>query len=425
MSRPRRLGYGVALAACASLAACGRTGPVAPAVPAGSSVERAVEQKFDPATANPRPVLWPKPEPGGDDTRAAAARETAVRRDADAIRAECRRAAGGDWERWQRDTTPYRAALKAKLDALKTLDEPKVKLPEFGYQALEGRNGFPLFEVGAREYLHYLYEPASLDAFREGRPVVAAHRWLREKGIDLVFIPLPKMTEVYAEHFLDPCPADGVLAPHVRQTLLEMLDAGVEVVDGFALFRPLRDAGYLYNTADPHWSPRGMRIMAKEVADRIERYEFGARARHGPPVVKTELARYGFPLAPGQDPLPNVSSQYGWSTLSLEQQRRAARAQTTSTPHVTLLDGGEPYSADSPVVLVGNSFVPYFQEQLVKELNLPVNARWRGGATTEDFGDFLREPESLKNCKVLVWLSTEQHLANFKPLPPPIAARVK
>jgi hypothetical protein len=427
MNRPRLVTLGAALAACALLPACSRKEPAVPAVSVAPSVpagESRVAQQFDPETANPRPVLWPKPVPKEEEPLAAAAREAVIRRDADAIRAECQRAAGGDWERWQRDTAPYRAALKAKIDALKTFDKPKIQLPEFTYQALEGRDSFPLFEVGARDYLYYLYEPKSLDGFRKSRPVLAAHRWLREKGIDLIFVPIPKMTELYVEHFLDPCPPDGVIAPHVRQTLLELLDAGVEVVDGYPLYRALRDtdAEYLYNTADSHWAPRAMRIMAKEVADRIVRYKFGVRARYGIPVVKTEFAPYGVPLAPGEDPRPGIASQYGWSTLSYEQQQRAAKAQTTSMSHVTLLDGREPFSAESPVVIIGNSFVPYFNEQLAKETNQLINTRWRASTTTEDFGDFLREPELLKNCRVVVWISTEKHLTDYKPLPPPVAA---
>jgi hypothetical protein len=413
---------GAALAACALLPGCGRPAPAVPAAPAANAP---AGPAFDANAAFPRPVQWPRPEPRADEPLAAAARDETVRRDAEAIRAECQRAAGGDWQRWQRDTASYRAALKANLDALKTFESPKLRRPECRYEALEGRNGFPLFEVGARDYLAFLHDPALLDDFRKDRPVVAAHRWLREKGIDLVFVPVPKMTEVYAEHFLDPCPPDGVLAPHVRQTLLEMLDAGVEVVDGFALFRRQRDtdAEYLYNTADSHWAPRGMRVAAKELADRIVRYGFGARARYGLPIVKSAPGPYGTPGTPGADPRAIITTQNGWVALAEEQQKRAAKVQPTSQAHVTLLNGRELLdNIESPVVLIGNSFVPGFREQLVKELNLLVNCRWRGGATTEEFVDFLREPELLKNCRVLVWVSTEQHLTNFKPLPPPIAA---
>ncbi len=423
MNCPRVARLGAALAACAFLPACGsRTGPAVPAVPA---VERGVEQKFDPETANPRPVLLPPPEPKEAEPRAAAAREAVIRRDADAIRAECQRAAGGDWERWQRDTAPYRAALKAKIDALKTFEKTNVNTPEGLVEPLVGRDGFPLFEVDARNYLRCLYEPESLDGFRKDRPVLAAHRWLREKGIDLIFVPVPKMTEVYAEHFLDPCPPGGVIAPHVRKTLLELLDAGIEVVDGLPLYRAVRDADaeYLYNTADSHWAPRAMRVTAKQIADRVLRYKFGARARYGVPIVRAEPGPYGRPGVPVSDPQESITGQNGWAALSDEQQKRAAKVQTTSMARVTLLDGREPpNNAESAVVLIGNSFTPHFKEQLVKELNLLINTRWRAGTTTEDFFDFLREPELLKNCRVVVWLSTESHLTKFKPLPPPVAA---
>jgi hypothetical protein len=405
------------LAVCVLFAARSRFGPAVPApVPAANEPPG---QVYDPETAYPRPVLMPQPVPKADEPLATRAREAVIRRDAEAIRAECRQAAGGDWERWQRDTAPYRATLLAKLDALKAAAAPS------RFEVLEGRDGFPLFEIQARDYLAYLLDPASLDAFRKDRPVVAAHRWLREKGIDLVFVPVPKMTEVYAEHFLDPCPADGVFAPHARRALLEMLDAGVEVVDGWSLFRSQRDtdAEYLYNTADTHWAPRAMRVMAKELADRLVRYKFGARARYGLPVVTTRPGPYGLPGIEEVNPRVSAKRQNGWPWLSKDQRARAAEVQTTSQAHVTLPDGREPpNAAESPVLLIGDSFVPQFREQLVKELNLLVSCHWEAGTSTEQFGDFLREPELLKNCRVVVWVMTEQHLANFKPLPPPIAA---
>jgi hypothetical protein len=405
----------LALAACLFFAARSRFGPAEPA-PADDVPG---VQAFDPETAYPRVVLMPPPLPKADEPLATRAREAVLRRDAEVIRAECQRAAGGDWERWQHDTAPYRTTLLAKLDALKAAAGPS------RFEVLEGRNGFPLFEIRARDYLGYLLDPGSLDAFRKNRPLVAAHRWLREKGIDLVFVPVPKMTEVYAEHFLDPCPTDGVFAPHVRRTLLEMLDAGVEVVDGWSLFRPQRDtdAEYLYNSADTHWGPRAMRVTAKELADRLVRYKFGARARYGLPVVTARPGPYGLPGVEEVNPRVSAIRQNGWPWLSKEQQERAAKVHSTSQVHVTLPDGREPPdNPESSVLLVGDSFVPHFREQLVKELNLLVSCHWQAGTMTEQFGDFLREPELLKNCRVLVWVMTEQNLAKLGPLPPPIAA---
>jgi hypothetical protein len=226
------------------------------------------------------------------------------------------------------------------------------------------------------------------------------------------------MTEIYIEHFVDPCPPDGVIAPHVRRTLLELLEAGVEVVDGRRLFRPLRESGleYLYNTGDTHWAPRGMRVMAKEIATRIRRYQFGLTASRRNPIVKTTTGPYmpdGFP--------GGIGSPGGWQALSERQRSLAKAVQTRTQVCVTMPDGGPvPEDPSSPVFLLGHSYTFDFREQLVKELNLLV--RKRGSATTEGFADFLRDPDLLEGCRVLIWVTTEQHMTHYDPMPPPIVA---
>jgi hypothetical protein len=345
------------------------------------------------------------PEP-----RAVQARTAVIRRDTAAIEAECQLAASGDWERWQRDTASYRAGLQARIAAVKVYpgDRPG---------ALEGRDGFPLFEFEARRYLNYLYDPTTLDEFRRTQAVVAASRWLRQRGIDLIFVPAPRMTEVYIHRFINPSPAGGIIAPHVRRTLVELLKQDVEVVDGLPLFAALRetDTEYLYNAADTHWGPRGTRIMAKEVADRIGRYEFGTRARFGLPVVRALPATYLDMRLIKQ--LGGLGGQF----LTSEQKERAEKGQSMFHSEVSMPGGGSvPHDPRSPVVVIGNSFTWEFGEQLIKELNLLTNTLAAPDQTTESFGDFLREPELLDHCRVVVWVTSDHHLTRFKPMPAPV-----
>ena len=187
---------------------------------------------------------------------------------------------------------------------------------------------------------------------------------------------------------------------------------------------PLRkdpDPDHLYNTADQHWGHRGTRVIAKEVADRVARYKFGTSARYGLPVVRA--APENIP-AVSDEALFNAAP--GWAALSEQQRARARAAQGSSYSHVTAWDGREPPDdRESPVHVIGNSFAQHFREHLVKETNLLVCSRWRLGGTTEAFGDFLREPELLKHCKVVVWVTSDRHLADFKPLPETIMATLR
>jgi hypothetical protein len=394
---------------CLLLPACNRRADaVLPAAPVAAG----------PAGSNELP--WPEPQ-------AVKARAKIIRHDADAIRAECQRAAGGDWDKWQRETEPDRAALKARLDALKNFDPP-AKSYDCRYEPLAPRDDFPLVEVSPREFLSYLVKPDAFDAFRKDRPVQAVHRWLQKRGIDLIFVPVPKMTEVYVEHFLEKCPADGIIAPVVRRTLLELLDDDVEVADGFPLFRALRetDGEYLYNTADSHWAPKGMRIMAKELADRIARYDFGQRARYSMPVVKATVGLHIIPGASLEGQFGQTTSQYAWPALTPEQRERAAKAQTKTTTHLQNFDG-RPVEDDpeSPVVLMGNSYVLGFRQVLIKELNLRIRSQWRAAGATDLFYEYWRDPKELESVKVLIWITTDQHIPIFREVPEGIAADAK
>jgi hypothetical protein len=356
-------------------------------------------------------------DPRESEPQAVEARSDAIRRAAATIEAECQKATAGDWDKWQKNTEPYRAALKARVADLKVFPQWSADRVECQREPLAGLDSFPLFEVGAQYFLPYLFDPAVMDPFRSERPVVAVHRWLRQQGIDLIFVPMPRMTETYVEHFVKPCPKDGVIAPHLRRTLLELLKEDVEVVDGFSLLRSVRDTDeeYLYNAGTPHWNPRAMRLTAKEIADRIARYKFGARSRYALPMLKTSPGPFVW-----QGHLGGIGD-VGYMPMTEAQKAQATAAQTTNESHVMMLDGrSPPNNPDSPVVLVGNCWADSFNEQLVKELNMLVSTVAGPSQTTEAFTDFLRDPPRLQHTRVVVWLTTEQHMTTFKPLPPPV-----
>lgn len=89
---------------------------------------------------------------------------------------------------------------------------------------------------------------------------------------------------------------------------------------------------------------------------------------------------------------------------------------------ITMPDGKvPPDDPKSPVMLIGNSYAINFRELLIKDLNLLIRTNASGGQTTDSFADFLRDPELLNNCRVVVWITSGQHLPDFKPLPPAIA----
>jgi SGNH hydrolase-like domain, acetyltransferase AlgX len=316
-----------------------------------------------------------KARPIARSDEVSSARQEAIRLAGDSIRAECQKAAGGDWERWEQETLPFRTALRARLTALPQSPNAEVgpftsaggkSQDDIGLSALDG---FPLQEMGAAERLLYLTDPASYHDVEQ--IVLAADRWLRQHGVDLVFVVVPKMTEVYPEHFIRPCPADGVIAPHIRRVLLALLDGDVEVVDGFPLFRASPEKDLLYLARDTHWATPGQQLMARHIAERLNCYDFVVRAKAAPPLA--------------DEPIPN--------------------------------------DLTASVLLIGNSYCKGFDEQLARALNMPIYRHWHLGETTESFWDMLRGgPEMLKNVRVVIWVTTQQNLPHLRPLPEPILA---
>ncbi|MBV9122127.1 MAG: hypothetical protein JO112_02045, partial [Planctomycetes bacterium] len=83
--------------------------------------------------------------------------------------------------------------------------------------------------------------------------------------------------------------------------------------------------------------------------------------------------------------------------------------------------GPSPDPAHSPVLFIGDSFNWGLTPRVSRGLSLPVGEGHGPGQTTEAFKGFLRDPELLKDCKVMVWVvcNTQLTLSSW-PLPRPI-----
>ena len=150
--------------------------------------------------------------------------------------------------------------------------------------------------------------PLWISSGRSG-PWSPAANWLRQQGIDVIFVPVPKMTEVYPEYFTDHCPTDRIIARHIRQALLELLEADVEVVDLLHALQDERDKDPepLYQPADPHSAPRAQAIAVRLVAARLKRYAFVATAQKSRTICKMAPAPYP-PASTGRG-LPGAQSR--------------------------------------------------------------------------------------------------------------------
>src|SRR5262249_15491502 len=123
-----------------------------------------------------------------------------------------------------------------------------------------------------------------------------------------------------------------------------------------------------------------------------------------------------------EGPYRPFPTQAAYAALNPTQRARAESAHARTFPVITNLQGGDLVSTESPVMLIGDSYNEGLQGLLGKEINIPVHPHFGPGQTIQAFTDFLREPELLRNCKVVVWLLCNPQILPPLPVPAPIRA---
>lgn len=252
---------------------------------------------------------------------------------------------------------------------------------------------------------------------------------LKKRGITLIFMPVPARPVIFPEAILeearglDPMPYlkkehDGFYA--------ELKKGGVEVLDLNRLFLANRSGehGAPFCRSDEHWTPAGIRLAARAVAEkiraaswvkdfsRVDMTEHWETKDHFGGSFKVMKDRYGrTDLKPERVPVRNVR-----------------------------LGSGEPVSLtqrQSPVVIIGDSNAIWWHrdgsalpQQLGFELGFPVDLlSTKGGGATATRMNLIRtaasNPDYLESKRVVVWCFTSRSLTESRegwimtPLPPP------
>lgn len=346
-------------------------------------------------------------------------RRESIRRDIERIEEECRLYGGGDWTNWFAKLATFRAELSGKIQAAKPFNPQAEGVFVARDAVIEAVGDPPLFEGSPAGFVRYLYSPTDLEEWVKTRPslpaITAVSKWLKKRGIDLIFIPVPKMTEVYANRVVSSVPEDQIVAPQMRRMILELLKADVEVVDLLPLFLASKSQSKepLYYPADTHWSGTGRMIAAREIARRLARYDFVRKAMKAPRIFKGEPVNPQFAGAV----YPALSEEQkkrieGWTNLTI-------LGVTPLTPHQVIAD-------DCPVRFMGDSYNIAVPQIVANEINLSVSDSSAGGQTSGALKDFLRDPALLDGCRVLIWIN---EAANFNSdgwaLPPRIFEEVR
>jgi len=187
-------------------------------------------------------------------------REQQMRRDQNRI-AERLRAAGGDWNQWEKTAQKRFTAVQRRVAKA---DEPFIE-----------SQGASFRRLGIQEFGRLADEGPRSEPFRV---LQSLREELDQRGIDLIVVPFPSREQVQGDRFLagGPLPADAVLNPARLRFQDSLLAAGIEVVDLVPDLRKAEtdDRTSFYAHGDAHPTDQGVRISAAVLADRLLRYGF-------------------------------------------------------------------------------------------------------------------------------------------------------
>jgi len=122
--------------------------------------------------------------------------------------------------------------------------------------------------------------PDDLPALIENRPlhedafqaIVAFDRALKERGTDLIVMPVPHQVMVYGHRLDGAIQPQHNLWPAYTEGLIRLLEADVEVLDLTESFARYAGEGLVLHAADHHWSSPGMDLAAQRLSQRLSRY---------------------------------------------------------------------------------------------------------------------------------------------------------
>jgi len=289
-----------------------------------------------------------------------------------------------------------------------------------------GRDGWLFY----RPSLDYIIKPGS-SFHRELGPLPAInafHEALKAQGVDLILLPVPGKSTIYPEYLsgrynMESGPPVNLYAPEVFGLLRAM---GIQVLDPTdvlwkakveraASLSGLSDSNgeTLYIPQDTHWSPRGMKLVAKSLAGVIEAGGW-----------LTNVPRKSYGIQPVE------VKRFGdlYDMLNLPEGRGGFKPLSITVEKVVDIETGEPWASDtsSPIVLLGDSYANVFSrgemgwgehgglaEHLALQLGVPIDliAINDGGPTTSR-ESFVRRPNALVGKKLVIWQFATRDLTN-------------
>jgi len=107
--------------------------------------------------------------------------------------------------------------------------------------------------------------------------LIDTNRYLAEKGIDFIVVPVPPKEYYTAKSFAGSMfPDNGIIQPYRYKLFLHLLKAGIEVVDllPYILKHTSKNDLAYYPTSDQHPADFLVQLSAKVISNRLMRYNF-------------------------------------------------------------------------------------------------------------------------------------------------------
>jgi len=289
-----------------------------------------------------------------------------------------------------------------------------IALREIGDKAIVGRDGWLFYKPAVQ----YLVEPWSLDLAGDQGDILSAvvsfRDQLADRDIRLLVVPIPNKASIYPDKLTARANfRDHRINAKTLEIISRLRQAGVEVVDLFALFRQARVASppgegtRYYLAQDSHWSPDGVRLAARAVAKSIIDPGWVEKGHTEYALKSATIQRHGDILRMIQ--VPQIERQFE------PEQIHCTRVINSAT--------NQPYQDDpnSEILVLGDSFLRIysqdepgaagFVEHLAYELGFALTSIVNdGGASTLVRQQLSRNPRLLANKKVVVWEFVERDI---------------
>lgn len=197
------------------------------------------------------------------DKAAADERQKAIRATQKALGEELKKYGEGSYDNWLSSLSDFYEDIKKQGEAI---TKETARKGEFGQYK---KHNLSVYKSLYKELLSVpLGEHPALPQ------IVDFANALKKKGIDLIYLSIPRPQLMYPDYIADVPLKHIMVAPRYREQLRYLLNNGVEVIDTvpFILANREGDFGRMYTIKSHHPTNAWMRRFADMAAERLERY---------------------------------------------------------------------------------------------------------------------------------------------------------